>query len=157
MPENIDAKEQAITSEIAMETARKIKEVQSTPSYERLKESYQENIKEYNALVKNHNTLVDRYGELLDDARSLIAMLDDIRKGLYVYISGGIVLGPIPLTKLEQTSELQLDEGRAFCIGFYNEIIELIQELKSGKHAKQVYLDWMTRCADIYKNVKGDN
>ena len=118
---------------------------------------YKVTLKDFNVMVKEHNILVDKHKNLLDDSRALVAFLSDIAIGLYSYVTGTMIFGiQVELKELPTENMDMLDEGQAFCLSFYNEIIGFIRRLREGERAKDVYKLWMNSCREAYsKMIRG--
>lgn len=119
-------------------------------------EEYKRTIKEFNQIVREHNKLVDEHVRLTNDANSLLRFLEDICKGLRIYVVGVIPLNnTISNTYIEIPEGALWDPGKQFCASFHNEIYSFIEMLKQGERAKDVYDYWIQKCQDIYDKCKG--
>jgi poly(A) polymerase Pap1 len=122
-----------------------------TMEYEK---KYKDLVADFNKLVTEHNKLVDAHEKITNDARSLLQFIEDLCRGLSVYVTKTYVglRKPHTTEKLRIPIELVLDEGRIFCRDFHNEIVEFLVEIQKGKTPKDAYDSWTEKCEQISKN-----
>lgn len=120
-------------------------------SFEELKAKYQTLVREHNNLIEEHNQLVENHNKIAEDANCLLRFMEDLSKGIAVFVTGvwGIALGPRAGIELRTPPGVILDEGRAFCQEFHNEIIRFMTDMKKGKRAKEVYDTWIKHCIEV--------
>jgi len=123
----------------------------SEVSLDELKVKYQALVKEHNGLIDEHNKLVDNHNKMAEDANCLLRFMEDLSKGIAVFVTGvwGMALSPRAGIELRTPPGVILDEGRAFCQEFHNEIIRFLVQMKKGTRAKDVYDKWIKHCIEV--------
>lgn len=110
--------------------------------------------KKYTHLVRVYNDLVRDHNNLVEDANCLVKFLEDLSRGLQVYVLGGITIGAASIRQIE-VPEGELDPGKFFCAEYHNIIIRFLQDLQAGRRPKDVYQAWVDECRKIYENFRG--
>jgi hypothetical protein len=127
---------------------------QNDPSY-KVRQEYQQLIKEHNRMVKEHNALVDQFNKLTDDSNALLRFIEDICKGLHIFVTG---IAPINNTfengYIEVSEHTIWDISKQFCADLHNEIYSFIRNIEVGASPKKAYEIWIDKCVDIYNQTK---
>lgn len=113
-----------------------------------MQHDYLQSVDDYNKLVTQHNNLVE-------DANAEMKFLEDLSRGLHMYVTDTMIIGTYIPKKLNPKSLPQLDPSKQFCLEFHNEIVDFLLDVRACKRPVQAYAKFIAGCMAARNKIVG--